>query len=118
MTLTLRQTRCAFAVCVAELVHYAISQGYEIALDEGTERLTDKDLTSDHRKDSLHHLGLAQDVLLYFKGTYLTRTEEYAVLGSFWKELGVKKDLNLTWGGDFIHTPDGNHFSLSWQGRK
>ena len=121
--MTLREARCAYSACVAELILYALSLGYEVALDEGTERLTEKDPTSDHMKNSLHHLGLAQDVLLYLKGVYLTKTEDYAVLGTFWKELGVKKGLNLTWGGDFVGSdgkpkPDGNHFSLSWNGMK
>ena len=115
--MTLRQARCAFSVCVAETILYLITQGYEVALDEGTERLTEKDPTSDHSPNSLHHLGLAQDVLLYLNGVYLTQTEQYAVLGSFWKDLGVKKSLPLAWGGDFTHK-DGNHISLAWQGRK
>jgi len=113
--MTLRQARCAFSICVAELILYAVSQGYEIALDEGTERLTEKDPTSDHKTGSLHHIGLAQDLLLYLKGVYLTDTPSYAFLGQFWQELGIKKGLPLAWGGDFN---DGNHFSLAWQGRK
>jgi len=117
MAFTLRQARCAYSICVAELVLYAVAQGYEVALDEGTERLTEKDPTSDHMKGSLHHLGLAQDLLLYKNGVYLTQTDQYLPLGQFWKELGVKKGLPLTWGGDF-KSPDGNHFSLSWNGFK
>ena len=121
--MTLREARCAYSVCVAELVLYAVSQGYEAALDEGTERITDKDPTSDHMKGSLHHLGLAQDLLLYLKGVYLTETAQYQFLGLFWKELGVKKGLPLAWGGDFLDKngrpkPDGNHVSLSWMGIK
>ena len=112
--MTLRQARCAFSVCVAELVLYVVSQGYEIALDEGMERLTAKDATSDHMKNSLHHSGLAQDLLLYRDGVYLTDTEDYTTFGVYWEELGKKKGLPLAWGGRF---KDGNHFSLSWQGR-
>lgn len=114
--MTPRQARCAFSMCVAELILYASTQGYEIAIDEATERLTEKDTTSDHRPNSLHHIGLAVDLLLYLNGVYLTDSVQYLFLGRFWKELGVKKGLPLTWGGDFKH-PDGNHFSLSWQGR-
>ena len=89
---------------------------FEVALDEGTERITAKDPTSDHSPNSLHHLGLAQDVLLYRNGIYLTSTEQYLFLGAFWKSLGIQKKLPLAWGGDFKNA-DGNHFSFAWQGR-
>lgn len=115
--------RCAFTICIALLILYAVEQGYDIALDEGMERLTAKDPTSDHMPGSLHHLGLAQDILLYKDGIYLTDSADYLFLGSFWKELGVKKGLDLAWGGDFKKSdgtpkPDGNHFSFAWEGRK
>ena len=113
--MTLRQARCAFSVCVAEAILYIVSQGYEVALDGGTERLTEKDPTSDHMKNSCHHVGLAQDLLLYRNGVYLTQTHEYEALGLYWEELGRKRGLPLAWGGRFN---DGNHFSLAWQGRK
>lgn len=113
--MTLRQARCAFSVCVAELVLYAVSLGHEVALDEGTERLTEKDPTSDHMLNSLHHVGLAQDVLLYINGVYANKTEAYAPLGEYWENLGKTKNLPLAWGGRFN---DGNHFSMAWAGRK
>lgn len=115
--MTLRESRCAYSVCIAELVLFAVAQGYEVALDEGTERITKKDPTSDHMPGSLHHIGLAQDLLLYLNGVYLTDSKQYTFLGLFWKELGVNKGLPLCWGGDFAR-PDGNHFSLSWNGIK
>jgi hypothetical protein len=115
--MTLREARCAFTICLAELILYVVSQGYETALDEGLDRLTEKDPTSDHMKGSLHNVGLAQDLLLYQNGVYLTESAKYQFLGQFWKELGVKKGLALAWGGDFTKV-DGNHFSLSWNGTK
>lgn len=123
--MTLREARCAYSVCIAELILYVVCLGkdYAIALDEGTDRLTIKDPTSDHMANSLHHIGLAQDLLLYRKGVYLTSSAEYAFMGQFWKELGIKRNLPLVWGGDFLAAdgtpkPDGNHFSLGWQGSR
>lgn len=113
--MTLRQARCAFSVCIAELILYVVSQGYEIALDEGLDRITAQDPTSDHMKNSLHNIGLAQDILLYKDGNYLTQTNDHKILGEFWELLGVKKDLPLAWGGRFN---DGNHYSLAWGGKK
>ena len=76
------------------------------------ERITEKDPTSDHMKNSLHHLGLANDLDLYFNGVYLTRTEDHKFSGDKWKSMHPL----CRWGGDFKH-PDGNHYSLEWQGR-
>ena len=119
----LSTARCAFSVCIAELVLHAVSLGFDVALDEGTVHITPKNPTGNHMRLSVHYDGLAQDVLLYRKGVYLTSSTDYAVLGSFWKELGVKKGIPLTWGGDFKASdgkpkPDGNHFSYEWEGRK
>lgn len=113
--MTLREARCAFTQCLAELVLLAKTLGYEVAFDEVTERITEKDPTSDHMKNSLHHIGLAGDLLIYKDGKYLTSTEEYTLLGTEWEQMGVRKDLPLRWGGRF---KDGNHFSLEWGGRK
>ena len=114
--MTLREARCKFSSALASLILQAEALGYEIALDEGMERLTAKDPTSDHMPGSLHHSGLAQDVLLYLNGEYLTRTEDYTALGEFWEGLGKTLNLPLAWGGRFTHK-DGNHFSLTWGGK-
>ena len=62
-----------------------------------------------HMKNSLHYLKLATDKLLFLKGKYLTRTEEYKLFGEWWERFGG------TWGGRFN---DGNHFSIEHEGRK
>lgn len=113
--MTLREQRCAFTKALANLILFAYQNGYEVALDEVTERLTAKDPTSDHMKGSLHHLGLAADVLLYRDGVYLEKTEDYTILGKWWEQRGQETGLPLTWGGRFH---DGNHFSLSRDGKK
>jgi len=113
--MTLREARCQFTECLAKLILYARSLGYEVAFDEVTERLTEKDKTSDHMPGSLHHLGLAADLLLYLAGKYLTQTIDYQFLGEWWENLGKQLGLPLAWGGRF---KDGNHFSLAWEGKK
>lgn len=115
--MTYREARCAFSYALAELVMYAKTlPDHEVALDEVTERITSADPTSDHMKDSLHHLGLAGDILLYVKGVYQRDTEVYRQLGEWWIAYGIKHGLPLRWGGNF-RKPDGNHFSLQWGGR-
>jgi hypothetical protein len=111
--MTLRQARCAFAPCIASLIQKAVALGFECALDEGMDRLTTKDPTSDHMRNSVHNVGLAQDLLLYRDGTYLTRTEDYQPLGEWWET----QHTLARWGGRFSHR-DGNHFSFEWEGRR
>lgn len=115
-SLTLRTARCAFTVAIAELILYAKSQGYEIALAEGMDRRTEKDPTSDHMNGSLHDIGLAQDLDLYLNGVYLTNSEDHVVLGTWWEDYGVAHGLPLVWGGNFKKA-DGTHYSLRWRGR-
>lgn len=59
--------------------------------------------------NSKHKLRLALDINLFRDGKYLTKSEDYAALGAYWKSIGG------LWGGDFVGldgqpTPDGNHF--------
>lgn len=121
----LSTARCAFSVAISRLVLRASEFGLDVAYDEVTERLTEKDPTSDHMEGSLHGVGLAADLLLYRKGVYLTNSEEYRVLGQIWESMGKELGLELVWGGRFTKvvngeirpTPDGNHFALRWQGK-
>jgi hypothetical protein len=116
LALTLRTARCYFTVAIAALITYAVSQGYEVALGEGMDRVTEKDPTTDHMKGSLHEIGLAQDLDLYLGGVYLTDSEDFHLLGVFWEDYGVSHGLPLVWGGNFSK-PDGDHFSLRWGGK-
>jgi hypothetical protein len=43
---------------------------------------------------------------------FLELTSDHAELGAFWKELHPL----CRWGGDFT-SPDGNHYSIAWQGK-
>ena len=113
---SLRMARCRFTEALADLIKQAIVLKYEIALDEGMDRITEKDPTTDHMKGSLHEIGLAQDIALYLNGVWLNATEDYEPLGTWWEDYGVSHGLPLVWGGNFSK-PDGDHFSLRWGGK-
>ena len=70
-------------------------------------------------KTSLHMDKLAVDLLLFLNEpgggvSLLEKTADYALLGSYWKSL----DPDCCWGGDFHDRPDGDHFSITYQGRR
>lgn len=102
----LKEARIKYSRLLAQLVLWIFSQGYEVAFDEGMDRITAKDPTSDHMKNSLHELGLAQDLLIYKGGTYLTATEDYKFAGEKWESMHPL----CRWGGRF---QDGDHFSFA-----
>jgi len=117
--MTLREQRCLFTQLISQQVLDMIAAGYEVAYDEVTERLTEKDQSSDHMRNSLHHVGLAADLLLYKNGSYLTLSEYHKESGDMWK---ARHPL-CRWGGDFKNKngqpqPDGNHYSLEYQNRE
>jgi len=66
-----------------------------------------------HMKNSLHYEGLAVDIDLFKDGVYLSKTEDHQQFGNFWKKLNPL----CRWGGDFKGNPDGNHYSIFYQGR-
>lgn len=114
--MTLREARCLFTKAVCELILYMNSQpGYAAAMSEGMDRVTVKDPTTDHMKGSLHEIGLALDIDLYKDGVYLTNTSDHERFGVWWETKGNAEGLPLAWGGRF---KDGNHYSLSYQGKK
>jgi len=58
----------------------------------------------------MHKLRLAEDLILDLNGVWLQKTEDYKVAGEIWESL---HEL-CRWGGRF---KDGNHFSLTHDGR-
>lgn len=62
--------------------------------------------------NSLHLKRLAVDLNLFVNGVYHNDTAAYRPLGEQWKGM---HEL-CRWGGDFTSRPDGNHFSLEWEG--
>ena len=61
---------------------------------------------------SLHFEGLAQDIDLYDNtGKYLDKTEDHTPYGVYWESLHP----DCRWGGEW---GDGNHYSITYQGKK
>ena len=108
--MTLRQKRVLFTKLIAELTLWIFEQGYEVAYDR--DGLT-------HKTGSLHYIGLAHDLILYKDSKWLTDSEEYKFAGEKWKSM---HEL-CRWGGDFDFNhdgkkgDDGNHFSITYEGR-
>lgn len=116
MTLSLGQKQRLFTQLVAKLINYAYSQGYELTLGDAyrdprvhSDMGTKKSYSS---ANSSHKERLAIDLNLFKSGVYLTTTEAHKPLGAYWKSLHP----DCRWGGDF-KTPDGNHYSMTHQGR-
>ena len=80
------------------------SEGYTVSLDDAS-RMDRRG----HMADSLHYSRLAIDINLFLDGEYLDDTEDHRPFGEYWKSIGG------SWGGEFN---DGNHYSLSYQGRR
>lgn len=98
----LSDKRKLFTKCVAKLLTTMIDAGYEPCL--GKDGLV-------HMKNSLHYDGLAVDIDLFKDGVYLTTTEDHKIFGNLWESLNPL----CCWGGRF---KDGNHYSVTHQGRK
>lgn len=118
--LTDRQEK--FARLLPRLLDYVNAQGYGVRLGETwrsdatahLDQLAGKGI--DH---SLHRLRLAVDFMLAKDGQLLTDSKDYAFAGAYWKAL----DTDCCWGGDFKDAkgdpkPDGDHFSITYQGVK
>lgn len=107
-----------FLFSIAKLIFYAHESGYKVTLGRGKE---DKEANSRHGgvPDSLHLDGLAQDLNFFKNGVWLKKSEDLKIFGEYWKSQGP----DYYWGGDRVDKktgkprPDGNHFSIRFQGR-
>ncbi len=103
MSLVLHQQ--SFARMVARLIDKAVELGYEVTLGDAY-----RDPRCPYGSTrSLHHQRLAIDINLFRNGKYLTRTEDYEPLGSWWERQGG------VWGGRW---QDGNHFQYGGQRKR
>lgn len=110
--MTLGDSQRKFTRLVGLLIGWSYAAGYELSLGEAlrTKAQAEANAASGAGiSNSLHLLRLAIDLQLFKDGVYLTDTESYRPLGIYWESLGG------SWGGRFSK-PDGNHFSLAYQG--
>jgi D-alanyl-D-alanine carboxypeptidase len=114
--MTLGQQQRLFPPLVAKLIQFAYAAGYELTFSEAyrtPEQAALNAKTGAGIAHSLHTQRLAIDLNLFKDGVYLMTSEAYTPLGEYWKTL----HHDACWGGNFSK-PDGNHFSLTWQGVK
>lgn len=114
LTLGLRERRELLAECLVKLIVFAHSEGFTVTIEEvkrSKAQAAANAAAGTGIKNSLHLDGLAVDLNLYKDGKWLSKTEDHSLLGAYWKALHPL----CRWGGDFN---DGNHYSVTWQGRK
>lgn len=105
--MSLNDQQFKFARMVPRLIQYAQDLGYEVTVGDA---YRDPNVPYGHPR-SLHKLRLAIDLNLFRDGEYLQSSEDHRALGEYWELIGG------TWGGRF-NPPDGNHYSLAYQGMR
>ena len=103
-----------FGRLYSEHLVWLTQQGYQY-------RLGDVFASSGHRDGSMHYLKLAADINLFINGKYLTKTLDHESSGRKWEG---RHEL-CRWGGNWDKDEiagepgenDGNHYSLTHEGR-
>ena len=112
----LSEKQSLFALNAAKLILWISEQpGYRVTLNEAYRTKEQAAIYASQGKGisaSLHCIRLAIDLNLYKDGEYLSRSEEYKIMGDYWKSLHPDNK----WGGDF-KSHDGCHFSMGHEGR-
>lgn len=106
-----------FTSAIADLIRWAYMRGYTLTFGEAWRTPEQAKLNAASGKGistSLHIDRLAIDFNLFRDGKWLSRTEDHAELGAYWKTLHSA----ARWGGDFKTRPDGNHYSFTPDGRR
>lgn len=112
--MTLGQKQRLFTRLVGELIAWSYAHGYELTFGEAYRTPEQAALNAAAGKGiskSNHTRRLAVDLNLFIAGEYRTRSEDYKALGEYWISLNPL----CRWGGNFSK-PDGNHFSLIFEG--
>lgn len=115
--MTLREKQSLFALKVGHLLSHVGDMGFAATLGEAYRSPEEAARLAKAGKGiakSLHTLRLAIDINLFRDGRYLTRSEDYAIVGSWWEAQSFD-GVEFCWGGRF---KDGNHFSISHGGKK
>lgn len=113
--MTLGEKQRFFTRLVGELIEYAYQAGYELTFGDAYRDPRLAELNAQEGKgikNSLHTQRLAVDFNLFKDGHWLQESEDFRVLGEFWESL----DDDCRWGGRFLPRPDGNHFSIHYNG--
>jgi hypothetical protein len=116
MTESLRQKQSRFALAVALLIQEADKRGYAVTLGDAYRtpgQAVANALSGSGISNSLHCERLAIDLNLFKDGRFLAGTEDHRPLGEWWESLSP----DHRWGGRFSR-PDGNHYSLSIDGKR
>jgi len=101
--MSLGNERRKFTEASALLILYARYKGWYLAGDQ-LKRCRDCKVGDE---DSVHKLGLAEDMNLYIDGQYIKDSTGHTELHDFWDMLGgaprIEKDMN--------------HYSFKWEGK-
>lgn len=101
-----------FTSMVGQLIEFANQNGYGLTFGEAYRTPEQAALNASKGtgiSNSLHCDRLAVDFNLFIDGELQQSSEAHAPLGEFWESIGG------SWGGRFN---DGNHYSLSHEGRR
>lgn len=113
--MNLLEQQSLFVKLVGQLIAWTYSQpGLTLTFGECYRTPEQAALNAKNGKgisNSLHTQRLAIDLQLFKDGKYIDKSNLYEPLGTYWKSLHPL----CRWGGDFSK-PDGNHFSMEWQG--
>lgn len=114
--MTLGEQQRLFVKLVGRLIAWTYAQpGLELTFGDAFRSAEQAALNAQKGSgisNSLHTKRLAIDLNLFKDGQYIEKSDLYEPLGTYWKSL---HEL-CRWGGDFKSRPDGNHFSLEWEG--
>lgn len=122
MTLSaLFKKQCIFSELIARLIWEVRDLGFLVTLGEAWRSPETAALMAKEKKgiaNSLHCLRLAQDLNVFKEdGTELISVDDYRPIGTLWKSYSTLSDV-VAWGGDFLPSPDADHFSMPFNGYK
>jgi hypothetical protein len=103
--MSLRKQQSKFMEALGLLLMFIYANGYEVTTGDTYPG------KFKHNPNGQHPDGLAIDLNLFKDGIPLTATEDHALFGAYWKELGGI--WGGDWDGDNIKDPndwDGNHY--------
>lgn len=112
--MTLGEKQRIFPPLLAHLIQHIYSRGYQVTMGEAwrpPEMALIYARTQKGTLNSLHISKLAVDLNLFKDGKYLDKSEDHKEFGAYWESLHPL----CSWGGRF---DDGNHYSLTHEGRR